>query len=175
VPDKGLASFADLAAEVNSGDTRASFSVAGFASEQEDPSCRSHLANVAKSPLSAGEYFRRLSEATYGIWFTMHDPNPYQYRASGTIPDLLASGKPAVFKRNSMTQAYFRRYGEIGYSCGTWPELVQRVKEMSAENPAAVLPEHRAAVERARNALLPVSLAPVFREIVHGPKLSSHA
>ncbi|HSI65000.1 MAG TPA: hypothetical protein VLE43_17875, partial [Candidatus Saccharimonadia bacterium] len=127
VPDKGLASFAGLAAEVNAGHRSSSFSVAGFASGDEDLHALSSLTGAAQSPLSVREYFSRLSEATYGIWFTMHNPNPYQYRASGTIPDLLASGKPAVFKRNSMVDVYIRRYGDIGYSCGTWPELVQRV------------------------------------------------
>ncbi|QIF04486.1 hypothetical protein [Roseimicrobium sp. ORNL1] len=174
VPDKGLASFAGLAANVNEGAQRASFSVAGFASGEEDANSLSHLTGIAQFPLSVREYFSRLSEATYGIWFTTHEPNPYQYRASGTIPDLLASGKPAVFKRNSMVDTYFRNYGAVGHQCDTWPELVQRVKEMSAQPPAAILPAHRSAVERARQALLPRSLAPVFREIALAPKLANH-
>jgi hypothetical protein len=175
VPDKGLASFASLAAEVNSGQQRACFTAAGFASGEEAANSLSHLTSVAQSPLSVREYFSRLTEATYGIWFTMHDPNPYQYRASGTIPDLLASGKPAIFKRNSMVDAYFANYGPIGHRCDTLPALALRVKEMSAESPASILPEHRAAVARAREALLPQSLAPMFREIVLGSKTTSHA
>lgn len=173
VPDKGLASFAELAGDVNAERPRASFTAAGFASGEEGAESLSHLTSVAQSPLSVREYFSRLAEATYGLWFTMHDPNPYQYRASGTIPDLLASGKPAIFKHNSMVDAYFRNYGPIGHRCDTWPALVQHVKEMSAESPAAIQPEHRAAVERAREALLPRTLAPVFREIVLGSKPTS--
>jgi hypothetical protein len=174
VPDKGLASFARLAAEVNSERLQATFSTAGFATGEEDAKSLSHLTSVASSPLSVREYFSRLSEATYGIWFTMHEPNPYQFRASGTIPDLLACGKPAIFKRNSMVDVYFRDHGAIGYSCETWPELVQRVKEMSSQASASILPGHRTTVERAREALLPRSLAPVFREIVLGPKPANH-
>lgn len=169
VPDKGLASFADLAAAVNAGRPAASFSVAGFASGEEDAKSLSHLTRIAQSPLSVHEYFGRLAEATYGVWFTMHNPNPYQYRASSTVTDLLASGKPAIFKRNSMVDAFFRKYGTIGYSCNAWPELVHRVKEMSS-SAAAILPDHRAAVDRARKALLPQSLAPVLRGLVLDPK-----
>lgn len=175
VPDKGLASFGKLAAEVNSGQQRASFTAAGFASGEEDPVSLSHLTSVAQSPLSVREYFSRLAEATYGIWFTVHEPNPYQFRASGTIPDLLASGKPAIFKRNAMVDAYFRNYGVIGYNCDTWPAMVHSVRKMSMECPTTILPEHRAALERAREALLPRSLAPFFREIVLVSKPASHA
>lgn len=170
VPDKGLASFADLAAEVNSERAHATFSAAGFATGEEDTKSLSHLTRVAHSPLSVREYINRLSEATYGVWFTIHEPNPYQFRTSGTIPDLLACGKPVVLKRNSMVDAYFRSHGALGYSCETWPELLQRVKEMSMRSPAVILPEHRAAVQRAREAHLPRSLAPVFRKIVLDPK-----
>jgi hypothetical protein len=174
VPDKGLTSFARLAAEVRAGHPEVTFAVAGFASSEQDTAALQALDGIAQSPLSIREYFHRLSAATYGIWFSLHDPDPYQYRASGTIPDLLACGRPAVFKRNSMVDAYFHRFGPLGYSCDSWSDLVQRVKRMTVEDSHAAASDHHAAVQRARNALLPRSLAPVFRDIVLSQKRATH-
>ncbi len=175
VPDKGLTSFARLAAEVRASHPAVTFSVAGFASSEADSASMQALNGIAQSPLSIHEYFHRLSAATYGIWFTMHDPDPYQYRASGTIPDLLACSRPSVFKRNGMVDAYFRRFGPLGYSCDSWSDLVHRVKLMAAEDVHAATSDHLAAVQRAREALLPRSLAPLFRDIVLAPKPVAHA
>ncbi|RBP45321.1 hypothetical protein DES53_103319 [Roseimicrobium gellanilyticum] len=173
VPDKGLATFAELAREVHAVQPQANFSVAGFVSGNEDASATAHLTDTPGSPLSIPEYFRRLAAASYTMWFSVHDPNPYQYRTSGTIPDLIACGKPTLFVRNSMVDCYFRRYGAIGYNCDSWPALVQRVKEMCMVNPPVIPAEQHAAVERAREALLPRTLGPVFRDIVLGQKRAS--
>jgi hypothetical protein len=170
VPDKGLTSFASLAAEIRVSHPEATFSVAGFAPSERDSISMNALADIATSPLSIEEYLGRLSAASYGIWFTMHTPDPYQYRASGTIPDLISCGRPAIFMRNRMVDSYFSRFGALGYCCDSWSDLVERVKHMTLDQSDRMTSEHRATVEIARQSLLPQSLAPVLREIVLAPK-----
>lgn len=166
VPDKGLTEFASIARAVRLTHPEATFTAAGFAPSTEDPETFSSLEDVSWHPLSFGEYVQRLNSASWGIWFSMHQPDPYRFRASSTIPDLIACGKPTIFKRNSMVDTYFNRFGSLGYACDSMPELLECARRVASGVNTHELQAHADNVAKARAALHPSSLAASLRDIV---------
>ena len=171
VPDKGLLRFTELAARVKHEVPSTAFLSAGFtSSEAERNAAENILDAVADRPLAAGEYLRQLGGATFGVWFSMHQPDPYLYRASGTIPDLIACGKPGHYLANDMVRDYFQRFGPIGAQYETWDALTTGVLRAAQSHPYAVQNEWLDNLARARRELSPSSLASTFRDIVLTPK-----
>lgn len=166
VPDKGLTEFAAMARAVRLTCPAATFTAAGFAPSSEEPETFNSLEDVSCHPLSFGEYVQRLTSASWGVWFSMHQPDPYQFRASSTIPDLIASGKPSIFKRNSMVDTYFNRFGSLGYACDSMPDLLACARRVAAGIDTHELQTHEDNVAKARAALHPSSLASSLRDIV---------
>jgi hypothetical protein len=160
---KGFPAFLDLAGRCMRPEL--DFAAIGLASADTahlDTSVLTHL--PSRTPLPRQEYLRLLSEVDF-VCLPLH-ARTYDFTASGTVSDAIASLKPLLALRNRALDEIVERYGPIGYLADTHEDLCQLVQRLDK----AAVAEHRPIwlqnLKRLRQARRPSSLAQPYRQFL---------
>lgn len=69
-----------------------------------------------------------INKMTYAL-FT-YNFGSYKYTASGAVMDALNFEKPIIALSNDYIKSYFEKYGNIGYLCNSYEELLEKVSSV---------------------------------------------
>ena len=134
------------------------FSVVGFLANAETVARIAPLAEGAgHTPIPQKEFIRRTATVTYCLWLS--PPDTFRLRASGTLLDALAYGKPLVYTANPFIDAYFQKTPGIGVRCETLAEVPAAILHLAAQHTPARYAAAQAAIAHFRTRFTPEALA----------------
>jgi hypothetical protein len=160
---KGFPAFVELARQCARPDL--DFQAIGLSSP--DTACLDTSALRRKpSPvqLSRQQYLAMLAKVDF-VCLPLHS-RVYDFTASGTVSDAIASLKPLLALRNRALDAIVERYGPIGYLADTQEQLHRIVQTLDRANFPAQYLTWLQGLMRLREARRPQSLAAPYRRLL---------
>jgi len=111
---------------------KVSFRIIGNLSECMTPYMNSKvLISSTKGFLPRIEFEKGVKDLSYILFF--YSDSQYQFIASGVFFDAVAFEKPIIALANSFFEHYFKRFGDIGFLCGSIEDMVEVINNFNQE------------------------------------------
>jgi len=159
--EKGFRLFLDLASRMGQEQAQARFSCVGYAKHLVG---RDALwVDVPATPLERSCYEERARAVDYAVW--VGDPDAYTLRASASFLDAVTYGKPCICLRNPFIAHYFQQFGDIGYLCDGYEELVEVVRGITKSFPINRYRQQCHNLQQARLVFTPSNVAEELKRL----------
>jgi hypothetical protein len=152
-----------VAREVKNVDPSVQFRLIGFLSNQQSVDrLRPLIDDVTDQPISRENFIHRARGVTHALWLA--PPDSFRLRASGTLFDALAYGRPLVYTANAYVDPYFSLEPEIGVRCLSLEEVAPAILELVHNHTDVRYLQAQKAIERLRRRFTPEELSKTLRE-----------
>jgi len=152
-----------VARQVKAVDPSVQFRLIGFLSDQQTVDrLRPLIEDVTDQPISRENFIHGARSVTHALWLAPADS--FRLRASGTLFDALAYGKPLVYTANAYVDPYFALEPEIGVRCLSLEEVAPAILELVHNHTDVGYLQAQKAIERLRRRFTPEELAKSLRE-----------
>ncbi len=118
--------------------------------------------DVTDQPISRESFIQGARSVTHALWLA--PPDSFRLRASGTLFDALAYGRPLVYTANAYVDPYFALEPEIGVRCLSLEQVAPAILELVHNHTDMRYLQAQKAIERLRRRFTPEELAKTLRE-----------
>ena len=95
------------------------------------------------------DYEELVKKTTYACY--PYDTNSYKLTASGAILDAIRYCKPVIYIKNDYFDSVFKNVGNIGFSCNSEEEFIQKIHDVNDNFDIAVYNVQRENLKRLTN------------------------